>query len=100
MTRGEFQRITRQRVVILDELRKVRCHPTATGLYEIVRRQLPKVSLGTVYRNLELLARMGTIRKLEFSGTEARFDGDIGRHDHIRCVRCDRVDDVGGDPLI
>lgn len=99
MSRGRFQRKTRQREVILEELRKLHCHPTATGLYEIVRRQLPKVSLGTVYRNLELLSRMGVIRKLEFSGNEIRFDGDTTDHDHIRCVQCGCVDDVGGVPL-
>jgi Fur family ferric uptake transcriptional regulator len=82
--------------VILDELRKVTSHPTAVELYEIVRRRLPKISLGTVYRNLDLLAEMGTIRKVSLAGVEARFDGDIGRHDHIRCVRCGRLDDVAG----
>jgi len=99
MSRSQFQRKTRQREVILEELRRLHCHPTAGALYEIVRRRLPKVSLGTVYRNLELLCRMGVIRKLEFSGSEARFDGDAADHDHIRCVRCGRVDDVGGAPL-
>ena len=99
MGRSQFQRKTRQREVILEELRKLHCHPTATGLYEIVRRELPKVSLGTVYRNLELLSRMGIIRKLEFSRNEARFDGDATDHDHIRCVSCGCVDDVGGAPL-
>ena len=56
MGRGRFRRNTRQREVILEELRKLASHPTAVGLYEIVRRRLPRISLGTVYRNLELLA--------------------------------------------
>jgi Fur family transcriptional regulator, ferric uptake regulator len=64
------------------------------ALYEIVRRRLPKISLGTVYRNLDLLARTGVIQKLDFGGGEARFDGNVQRHDHLRCVRCGRVDDV------
>jgi Fur family ferric uptake transcriptional regulator len=55
--------------------------------------------LGTVYRNLERMAVLGTIRKLEFSGAEARFDGDVERHDHVRCVRCGRVDDTPSPPL-
>ena len=66
----EFQRKTRQREVILNELQKLKSHPTAVELYEIVRQILPKVSLGTVYRNLELHARHGYIQKLEFSGWE------------------------------
>lgn len=95
----KFQRNTRQRKVILEELRKLSSHPTAAGLYEIVRRRLPRISLGTVYRNLELLAGMGVIRKLELGGGEARFDGNLQAHDHVRCVRCGRVDDVESLPL-
>lgn len=88
------QRNTRQRQVVLEELQKLTSHPTATMLYEIVRRRMPKISLGTVYRNLELLARRGLIQKLDFAGGEARFDGTVAPHDHLRCVRCGRVDDV------
>lgn len=94
-----FQRNTRQRQVILEELRKLTSHPTAVGIYEIVRRRLPKISLGTVYRNLELLARTGLVRKLEMGNAESRFDGNVAPHDHVRCVRCGRVDDVSGPPL-
>jgi Fur family transcriptional regulator, ferric uptake regulator len=94
MARAACSRNTRQREVILEELRRVPSHPTAAGLYEIVRKRLPKISLGTVYRNLERLAAMGMIRKLELAGTQARFDGTPEHHDHIRCVGCGRVDDV------
>lgn len=90
----EFQRNTRQRQVILEELQKVTSHPTAAELYEMARRRLPRISLGTVYRNLELLVRAGVIQKLQVSATEARFDGDPHRHCHVRCVRCGRVDDA------
>lgn len=92
------QRNTLQRKVLLEELQRARSHPTAVELYEIVRRRLPKISLGTVYRNLDLLAEMGTIQKLALGGAEARFDGNPGRHYHVRCVRCDRVGDVHGLP--
>lgn len=99
MKTTSVQRNTRQRQVILEELQKVTSHPTATTLYEIVRRRLPKVSLGTVYRNLELLARLGLIQKLDLAGGEARFDGNVAQHDHLRCVRCGRVDDVSAPAL-
>ena len=89
-----FQRNTRQRRVILEELRKLTSHPTAGELHEITRQRLPKISLGTVYRNLDLLARNGLIRKLETGRGEARFDGDLDHHYHVRCVRCGRVDDA------
>jgi Fur family ferric uptake transcriptional regulator len=83
----------------LEELKKLTTHPTAVGLYEIVRRRLPKISLGTVYRNLELLARQGTIQKLYFDEQQARFDGDVSRHDHIVCMKCGRMDDIHCPPI-
>jgi Fur family transcriptional regulator, ferric uptake regulator len=102
MKNQPFQRNTQQRAVILEELRKLKSHPTAVGLYRIVLHRLPKISLGTVYRNLDLLVKAGTIQKLEYGSEEARFDGDVTPHHHIRCVKCGRVDDIHGlslDPL-
>jgi Fur family transcriptional regulator, ferric uptake regulator len=94
-----FQRHTRQRQIILEELQKLDSHPTAIELYDLVRRRLPNLSLGTVYRNLDLLARSGTIHKLEWSSGEARFDGNMRRHDHLRCQGCGRLEDIEGVPL-
>jgi Fur family transcriptional regulator, ferric uptake regulator len=99
MNSHSSQRHSRQRQVILEELQKLASHPTAVGLYELVRQRLPKVSLGTVYRNLDLLTRTGIIQKLEFGSEEARFDGNRTPHDHVRCVKCGRVDDIHGPPL-
>ena len=94
MSVGKLRRSTRQRRVVLEELRKLTSHPTAAELYEIARQRLPKISLGTVYRNLELLADNGVIQKLDMGGAEARFDGNPDPHYHVRCARCRRVDDV------
>jgi Fur family transcriptional regulator, ferric uptake regulator len=93
------RRNTRQRRIILDELRRLKTHPTAAVLYQIVRRRLPRISLGTVYRNLELLAGCDTIRKLDLGSGEARFDGDVSEHNHVRCVGCGAVQDVAGPAL-
>jgi len=98
MVEDKPRRNTRQRQVVLEELRKLSTHPTAAELYELARRRLPKISLGTVYRNLELLVQMGVIRKLETAGSEARFDAEVNQHYHVRCVQCQRVDDVHGLP--
>jgi Fur family ferric uptake transcriptional regulator len=87
-------RMTRQRKVILEELRKVNTHPSADEVYEMVRRRLPRISLGTVYRNLEILSESGDIQKIEPGCTLKRFDGNPAEHCHIRCVRCDRVVDA------
>ena len=86
--------MTRQRKVILEELRKVKTHPSADEVYEMVRRRLPRISLGTVYRNLEILSESGDIQKLEPGCSLKRFDGDTSEHCHIRCVRCDRIADA------
>lgn len=98
MSARKPHRDTQQRQVVLEELKRLTSHPTAAELYEITRARLPKISLGTVYRNLKLLADNGVIQKLQLSGSQARFDGDPGRHDHVRCVGCDRVDDLSDLP--
>jgi Fur family transcriptional regulator, ferric uptake regulator len=92
-------RMTAQRRIILEKLRDVRTHPTAGEIYEIVRRRLPRISLGTVYRNLEILSEIGMIQKLEMAGTQKRFDGIVENHYHVRCIRCGRVDDVRADSI-
>ena len=87
-------RLTSQRQVILEELKKVKSHPTADEIYYMVRKRLPRIGLGTVYRNLDILAKLGIIRKLEVDSKQKRFDGDITPHYHIRCIKCNRVDDI------
>ncbi|MEG6506043.1 Fur family transcriptional regulator [Nitratidesulfovibrio sp. 1201_IL3209] len=87
-------RMTKQRMVILEELRRVHSHPTADEIYGMVRQRLPRISLGTVYRNLDLLAESGDILKLESAGSQKRFDGNITPHQHVRCTQCGRVGDV------
>jgi Fur family ferric uptake transcriptional regulator len=89
--------MTRQRQVILEELRKVDNHPSADEVYEMVRKRLPRISLGTVYRNLEILSANGEIQRLELGCNLKRFDGTAENHYHIRCPDCDRVVDVPGD---
>ncbi|MBA4358220.1 MAG: transcriptional repressor, partial [Desulfovibrio sp.] len=91
-------RMTTQRQVILEELRGLKSHPTAGELCQLVRKKLPRVSLGTVYRNLEILSRSGVIQKIDVAGVEMRFDGDISNHYHLRCVGCGRVFDVEMEP--
>jgi Fur family ferric uptake transcriptional regulator len=91
--------MTRQRQIILEELRKVDCHPSADEVYEMVRKRLPRISLGTVYRNLEILSDLGEIQKLELGGDLKRFDRKPNKHYHIRCMNCGRVDDAPIAPL-
>jgi len=87
-------RLTTQRHIILEELSKVKTHPTASELYDMVRKRLPRIGLGTVYRNLELMADSGMILKIEVGGTQKRFDATTDAHYHIRCSACGKVDDI------
>ena len=92
------QRRSKQRELILEELKGVSCHPTADELYELVRKRLSNISLGTVYRNLDFLASNGIILKIETDGKN-RFDGNVDPHAHIRCTACGRIDDIETDIL-
>ncbi|WP_294556336.1 Fur family transcriptional regulator [uncultured Mailhella sp.] len=87
-------RMTNQRRIILEELRKVDTHPTVDELYTIVKARMPHISLGTVYRNLDLLADMGEVLKIDSAGTMRRFDGRVEPHRHVRCQVCGKVADV------
>ncbi|MBM9604792.1 Fur family transcriptional regulator [Desulfopila inferna] len=87
-------RMTNQREMILEELQKSKKHFTADELYTRVKKKMPRISLATVYRNLEILSEIGLIRKLEVSGRQKRFDWDTEEHDHIYCVQCHRVDNL------
>ncbi len=87
-------RMTRQRAIILEELRKLTTHPTADELYQIVRFRIPRISLGTVYRNLCFLSECGEIIRLETPGSLNRYDGNTAPHQHIRCVNCGCIADV------
>ena len=87
-------RHSRQRDVVLEVVRSTMDHPRADWVYRQARRRLPRISLGTVYRNLKQLADLGLIREIQAGGPGARFDGNIGRHYHIRCVGCGRLSDL------
>jgi Fe2+ or Zn2+ uptake regulation protein len=86
--------MTHQRQVILEELRRNRTHPTADEIYEMVRKRLPRISMGTVYRNLEILSQCGQIQKLQPGRIQMRFDGNPEAHYHITCTRCGRISDA------
>lgn len=89
-------RKTRQRQLVLEELRKRRDHPTAEEIHAGVRRMLPSISLGTIYRNLDFLADRGEIRRIECSGKAMRFDGNVAPHMHAVCIGCGRIEDIEG----
>jgi len=87
-------RMTENRRAILSALGDTRAHPTAEEVHRMVRRELPRISLGTVYRNLDVLARHGLVRTVNVAGEQRRYDGVVESHHHIICEKCGRIDDV------
>ncbi len=87
-------RNSKQRELILRVLKRTTSHATADWVYEQVRREIPSISLGTVYRNLKSLQQEGKILELDLAGTQGRFDARNDNHYHFRCEQCGRIFDV------
>lgn len=90
---------SRQRELIKDFLRQRRDHPTADIVYQNVRQITPSISLGTVYRNLSLLADRGEIQRLRVGDGTDRFDADLSPHYHFVCDGCGCVQDLRMDDI-
>jgi Fe2+ or Zn2+ uptake regulation protein len=88
------ERQTRQLAEVFEVVSTADDHPTAEEVYERVRRRLPRLSLGTVYRNLQKLALRGRIRVVNVADRAVRYDGMVEDHDHFVCDRCGTVSDV------
>ncbi|WP_027389157.1 Fur family transcriptional regulator [Chrysiogenes arsenatis] len=95
--RTKGMKMTRQRRVILEVLQSTKSHPTAEWIYQQVRGLMPHISLGTVYRNLNLLRDEGMILEMSYGKHQARFDGTIHPHYHVRCVQCGHIHDLNVD---
>ena len=91
---------SRQRQVIKDFLMTRKDHPTADVVYMNVKREYPNISLGTVYRNLSLLADLGEIRRLQVGDGVDHFDADTSRHYHVVCTECGSVTDLMMDLVV
>ena len=85
---------SRQRDLILKALRENVVHPTADFIYTVLKEKEPNLSLATVYRNLNLLANEGIIRKIEGLDGVAHFDHNTHNHYHFICSKCNKVYDV------
>lgn len=86
-------RNTKQKSLVLDIVSHSFSHPTALEIYLECLHFIPNISLGTVYRNLNLLEALGQIQKVEVPGGTVRYDR-VGNHDHFVCVRCGKIMDL------
>lgn len=89
-----MQRMTKQRKLILHSIQGRTDHPSADLIYQQVKEGLPRISLATVYRNLEVLTETGDITKLDYGSGQSRYDPRTDKHHHFRCSVCDKIEDV------
>lgn len=85
---------SRQREMVYEVAATHLVHPTADYIYSLLRQQDPKISLGTVYRNLNQLFESGKLRKISMPGASDRFDARLDEHQHMVCEKCGKVFDV------
>lgn len=87
-------RNTAQKAAVLAAVTRAGRHPDATWVYEQVRREIPDISLGTVYRSLAALCAEGRIKEHPQPGGPALYDANVADHFHVRCTRCGHIHDV------
>ena len=86
-------RYSYQREAIKKVVKGTNSHPTADWIYNQTKKIIPKISLGTVYRNLKQLSKDGEINRI-YDGNIARYDWNIESHDHLKCTQCGDLLDV------
>jgi len=94
MDKAVRKRSTRQLTTIYETLRDDPSHPSADEIFLRVRKTLPRISLGTVYRNLQRLVEEGKLRVLPSGGRSTRYDPVVTEHDHFICRQCGKIFDV------
>lgn len=85
---------SRQREAVKNFLVNRKDHPTADTVYSCLREEFPNISLGTVYRNLSLLADLGEISRISTGSGAEHFDGNLMPHQHFICTCCHKIYDI------
>ena len=91
--------VTHQRLAVFRALLESESHPDADAIHKSLRGAYPTLSLGTVYKTLEMLQTLGLARAVSSPGPTRRFDGNRSPHHHLWCTRCGRLMDVELDQL-
>ncbi len=92
--RASGAQLTEQRAAVYEYLSGVEHHPTAEEVFLAVKQKLPRISLATVYKNLEALVQCGAVSKLTYGDASARYDIRTDHHYHTRCLSCGRMWDL------
>ena len=86
-------RFSKQREKIRNIVCNSKSHPNADWIYKLTKKEIPNISLGTVYRNLKQLEKSGQIKAI-YNGGSVRYDGNVNKHNHLRCTVCDDLIDI------
>ena len=86
-------RYSRQREKIKNIVCDSNSHPNADWIFRETKKEIPNISLGTVYRNLKQLEKSGQIKSIH-NGGSVRYDGNVKKHNHLRCTVCDDLIDI------
>lgn len=89
-----------QRKMILEYVLNSCDHPTAEMVYHNIKKQMPNISLGTVYRNLNALVENNLIKKIVIPDDVDRFDKTVNNHYHMTCLKCGKIFDINDECII
>lgn len=92
-------RNSKQRDLVLEIINNSKSHPTAIEIYNAARNIIKNISLGTVYRNINLLETQGKIKRIKMKDNIDRFDNCLSKHAHFICLKCSKIIDIEKDFL-
>lgn len=87
-------KVTPQRLAVYEALAGTYTHPNAEMLYNLLQPDYPTMSLATVYKTMDIFSELGLVQVLNVGEDSYRYDAETVSHPHIRCMDCNRVDDV------
>lgn len=90
-------KVTPQRLAVYEAINHNPTHPNAKAIYKILQPNYPSMSLATVYKTMEIFAKIGVVQVLQCAEDAHRYDYNTTPHAHIRCEKCNRVIDIDMD---
>lgn len=94
MCKSAGLKVTHQRTAVYAMLAATDSHPSPEDVYSAIRRDLPSISLATVYKILDLFHKHGFLRRVSTDGQVARYDANVGSHHHLICTSCGKIKDA------
>lgn len=94
LLRSNGFKVTPQRLAVYEALVNTKEHPNAEMIFNGLQATYPTMSLATVYKTIDILHEIGMVQILNAGEDSFRYDADVSDHAHVRCVECERVDDV------